>query len=301
MTTDSGNESRRPPAERVAALARFVRDRAERGSDELPAFPGVATRLVDLLEQPDAELREVEALVAQDAAVSAQVLRMANSLMYGGAMRIESIPHAVMRLGFRETAQVAMSAACRALFSLEDRAESEVFPELGRALWVDSLVASHGARLIAREIKRGQPERVYLGAMFRDLGTLLVLKVVARGLVRGRLRAKPDETLLRQVVELLHADLGARYLRRAHLPEDVVQTVARHHAVDLPFDAETVDLHVVRVADGLVDRIGLSPFATGDLGPLALESAFQFGLSAERLDYFSLQFEELAAQLRALA
>lgn len=300
MTTQSTANAPTPPPDRAAALRRFVQERAEKGADELPAFPVAATRLLELLEQPGAELRAVEALVAQDAAISAQVLGMANSLMYGGAMRIESIPQAVMRLGFRETAQVAMTAACRALFSLEDRAEGEVFRELARALWVDSLVCSHGARLIARELKRGQPERIFLGAMFRDLGTLLILKLVARGLLRGKLRTKPDEALLREVIDGLHAELGARYLSRAHLPEDVVRTVARHHAVDLPFEPGTLDLHIVRVADGLVDRIGIAPFATGELGPLALESACQLEIDADRLDYFALQFEELAAQLRAL-
>lgn len=301
MTTQSAANAPTPPPDRAAALRRFVLDRAEKGADELPAFPVVATRLLELLEQPGAELRAVEALVAQDAAVSAQVLGMANSLMYGGAMRIESIPQAVMRLGFRETAQVAMTAACRALFNLEDRAEGEVYRELVHALWVDSLVCSHGARLIARELKRGQPERIFLGAMFRDLGTLLILKLVARGLVRGKLRPKPDEALLREVIEGLHAELGARYLSRAQLPEEVVRIVARHHAVDLPCEPGTLDLHIVRVADGLVDRIGIAPFATGDLGPLALESACQLGIDADRLDAFVLQFEELAAQLRALA
>ena len=140
MDSSAAHREPLPAPDRIGPLVRFVLDRAERNAGELPAFPGVAARLVDLLEHPEAELREVEALVSQDPAVSSQVLRVANSLMYRGAMPIETVPQAVLRLGFRETAQVAMSAACRVLFSLEDRAELELFPDVWRALWLDSLV-----------------------------------------------------------------------------------------------------------------------------------------------------------------
>ncbi len=301
MDSSAAHREPLPAPDRIGPLVRFVLDRAERNAGELPAFPGVAARLVDLLEHPEAELREVEALVSQDPAVSSQVLRVANSLMYRGAMPIETVPQAVLRLGFRETAQVAMSAACRVLFSLEDRAELELFPDVWRALWLDSLVGGYGGRLLSRELKRGEPERVFLSAMFRNLGSLLILKILARALVRGRLRSAPTPAEMRDLIDVLHPRIGASYLRRCRLPDYVAETAARHHAIDLPAGAESIDLHVVRLADGLVDRIGVAPFATGALGPLAEESAAFFAIAPDRLEYFELQFRELAGQLGEIA
>ncbi len=282
------------------ALVGWVVEATQRSQGELPAFPGVAARLVDLLEQPDAEIRDVEFLISQDQVVSAQVLRIANSVIYGGAFPVETVSEAVLRLGFKETAEVAMGAACRSLFSMEDRAELETFPELWRALWLDSQVCAYGGRLLARELGRGRPERVFLSAMFRDLGGLLILKIVARGLVQGRLAAPPTEQELRQAIEELHGELGANYLRSCRLPDYVVSAAAGHHDPKLPFDADHVDLHVLRVADGLCQRVGVSPFASGELGPLAEESAGLFEVVPERLEYFELQFQELSQQLRAL-
>jgi HD-like signal output (HDOD) protein len=301
MDSSSTPDPPGPATARVERLVHFVLDRAERNSGDLPAFPGVATRLVDLLEHPEASLHEVEALVSQDPAVSSQLLRVANSLMYRGAMPIETVPQAVIRLGFRETAQVAMTAACRVLFSLEDRAELEIHPALWRSLWLDSLLGGYGGRLLSRELKRGQPDRIFLAAMFRNLGSLLILKIVARALVRGRLPSPPTEAEMRDLIDVLHPRLGATYLRRCRLPDHVPDTAARHHRIDLPCDDEHVDLHVVRLADGLVDRIGLAPFATGSLGPLTEESAAFLDVSPERLEYFELQFRELAGQLEALS
>lgn len=287
-------------ADRIAEFMEWVELSADRDQGELPAFPGVAARLVDLLEQPDAEISAVESLVAQDQVVSARVLRMANSAIYGGAMPVETVNQAVLRLGFRETAQVAMTAACRSLFNMEDRAELEIFPEVWHELWVDSLVCAYGGRLLARELKRGEAERIFLGSMFRNIGGLFILKMVASAMVRGELASEPSKDELQQAIEALHSNLGASYLERAGLPGYIARTAARHHDVELPFDADHIDLHLVRLADGLCQRIGVSPFATGMLGPLAEESAVLLDVSLERIETFELQFSDLMQQLGEL-
>ena len=285
---------------RAIVLMRWVVHTAERTQGELPAFPIVATQLIDLLERPNADLREVESLVTRDQAIASEVLRTARSALFGAAAPVQSVRQAAMRLGFRETAQVAMVAAYRALFDVEHRAELEVFPNLWRALWHESLVCAYGTRLLARELKHAAPERVFLGGMFRNVGNLLALKIVARGLVRGRLGAAPSEEDLGAAMNALHARLGSSYLRSVAMPEGVAAIAARHHDVDVPFTAETLDLHLVRVADGLCSAIGATPFAPPELGPLALESADAFGLGPDRLELFTLQFRELAEQVRAL-
>ena len=279
-------------------LIAWVVDSTSKNQGELPAFPAVAARLVDLLEQPDAEIDEVESMISQDQVISAQLLRTANSVLYGGAMPVETVNQAVLRLGFKETAQVAMGAACRSLFSMEDRAEIEAFADVWRAFWLDSLVAGYGARLVSRELDKGSSDRVFLSGMFRNLGGLLVLKIVARGLVRGELRKVPDEVSLGGAIDRLHTQLGANYLRSCHLPSYVVEAAEHHHDADLPFDVDHMDLHILRVADGLCHRVEVSPFPTGELGPLAMESAELFELSAESIEYFELQFQELAGQLK---
>jgi len=226
---------------------------------------------------------------------------MANSVVYSGAMPVETVAQAVLRLGFRETAQVSMAAACRSLFSIEDRAELEVHPGMWRGLWLDSLVCAYGGRLIAQELGFGVPERVFLCSMFRNLGELVILKVVAGGVVRGELRTTPDEETLRRVADRLHTELGARYLAACRLPDYVVAAAARHHDAGVPFDAAHADLHVVRLTEGLCARIGIGPCPAGELGPLAEETAACLGLAPERLAFFALQLEELAGQLKEIA
>ncbi len=282
-------------------LARWVLESAEREAAELPVFPAVAVRLVDLLEQPGAEVGDAQALIAQDQVIAAQVLRTANSALYASAMPVESIAQAVMRLGFRESANIAMTAACRSLFDVEDRAEREIFPRLWSAIWHQSLVCAYGGRLMARELKAGDPEHVFLGALLRSVGRLLVLKTVARGLVRGRLRGHPSEAAMAAVMAALHGRLGQSYLVSCNLPAHVVAIAADLPEADLPGCAPDVaSIEIVRLAEGLCDLLAVAPFATGAIGPAAEESADVLGIGPERLEYFELQLRELANQVREL-
>lgn len=266
----------------------------------LPAFPLVASRLVDCLEQPDADVDRVEEIIGQDASITAQVIRAANSALYASAVPIESLRQALMRLGFRETAGVAMAAACRTLFEMEDRAELEVFPDVWERLWESALGGAYTGRLLANELKLGDPGRVFLAAMFRDVGSLLVLKLLASGLVNGRLRHPPSEIDLQRAFAMLHERLGAEYLRRSEMPEALVKVVEDHHAELLPFQHDTVELHLVRLADALCEQLEISPFACGALGLGGQQSAEVLGVDSERLEYFALQLEAVREQIRGL-
>lgn len=276
---------------------------------EVPAFPSMAIRLVDAIESPDVDVESVEEIISQDASITSQVIRTANSALYGSVCEVAGLHQAIMRIGFRETANVALMAASRALYDVEDRAELSCFPTLWSKLWLGSLVGAFGARLLARELKLGDPSSVFMCALFRDVGCLLIAKLLAAGLVRGRLRDKPDDDSLDRLLEELHTRLGGEYLRQNHMPEHVIEVAERHHHLDLPFAHDTIPLHLVRCADGLCEQVCRTPSVSeaGEaeapldaMPPAALESASALGIDDDRLVYFALQFEAVREQVSEL-
>ena len=66
----------------------------------IPAFPPVVLRVLDLLSNEQTEMAVLVREVASDATLSAQVLRMANSPMFGLAAAVDTVHHAVVTLGF---------------------------------------------------------------------------------------------------------------------------------------------------------------------------------------------------------
>ncbi len=281
-------------------LDAWVLRELRRGQVTLPAFPSMATRLIDALEQPHVETETVRDIITQDAAITAQVIRASNAAIYGALQPAEDLHQAIMRIGFRETANVAMLAASRALFTLEDRAELACYPTLWPALWQNALISAFGAKLLAQQCKLGDPSRVFLSALFHDIGSLLILKLVSAGLVRGRLREKPTLDDLAGCFERLHTTLGAGYLEANQMPTHTIDVANRHHQLELPFAHDTVALHLVRLTDGLCNAIGTAPFASFEIDAVARESAAALGVDETELETFTLQFEALHEQVGGL-
>ena len=264
-------------------------------TEDLPALPSVAVRLIELIDRSEPSVQELASLIAQDQVVASRVLQAANSALYVGVVPIDTLPKALMRLGARETVQVAMAAAAHVLFDPKHRAELEMFPDVWPRFWSSCLVRAYGGRLIARELKRGDPERVFLGGMFCRVGSMIVVKVLSRGLVTGTVRERPTSDELAYAVDRLCVRLGVDYLTRSQMPAHVVDVTRRLEEID-PLE-DTDELHVIRLADGLCHRLEVVPFATGALGELAEASAERLGLDAERLEFLELSLRELTDQV----
>ncbi len=297
----SGSDSNEGPGKASGKdLSEWIQRAIRRDPGELPVFPVVALRIVDLLESPHVELADAAAMVSQDQVIASQILRTANSSLYLGASPATTVSAAIMRVGLREASQIAMIAAGRSLFDPEDRVELEVHPQLWTAIWHQSLVGAYGGRLVASELGVGDPEQIFLGALMRHVGRLLILKVVARGLVRGRLPQPVSEEQLEQAMARLQIPIGVDYLRRNRLPDVFVAAAADGAEASLREAIAGQGLEVMRLVDGLTDVLAIAPFASGRLGAAGARSAMALGLDEPRLEYFVLQLKALSDQVREL-
>ncbi|MCP4002799.1 MAG: HDOD domain-containing protein [bacterium] len=278
----------------------WVHESIQEHPGELPSFPRVAGSLVSALEQQDVEIAEIESLIHQDQAIAADVIRAANSPIYRGVSSIDRLDTAIMRMGFSETAKIAMASACRSLYDLRERTEFEVFADLWQPLWHESMVCAFGARWLSHKLKIGDDGRVFLGALFRDVGSLLILKTLASGLVRGRLDAHPSLDEVNRVLSTLHASVGADYLRKAGMPDHVIGVAQEHHAADPPLAPDTLELHVIRLSGGLCEQIGISAFSAAEQGKEGAQSMKALEIRPEQYESYVDEFQNLETQVSEL-
>ena len=104
-----------PPQEAQAAQAdpdriRQFRERVENAAN-LPTLPDVVLRINEIIESPATGGRQVGAEIAKDQVLSAKVLKLVNSGLYGFAKPISSIPHAVTMLGFDAVKSLVLSSS----------------------------------------------------------------------------------------------------------------------------------------------------------------------------------------------
>ena len=228
----------------------------------IPAFPPIVLRVLDLLsvEQPDTARLVQE--ISADPTLSAQVLRLANSPLFGLAQQVHSVQRAVFLLGLARVQSLIMAVATTNYMRAALRTEA-----LDKC-WRHTTATAILSRELARAAGQS-PERAYTLGLLHDIGRLGLL--VAYPDAYGRILKVADRdavSLLDQEKYLFgldHCEAGRLLLAEWKLPQDFCLVVGRHHD---PPSAESFDwLTIGYVACQMADTLGYS--VVKPLKPLA--------------------------------
>jgi len=228
-------------AEAGSQLGQRLTERIEAGALALPILPESSTRLMELTRAEAFDVRRLSELLGRDPLLAAQVLRMANSAMYGGSATIVSIKQAIARLGATTLRQLALITACQAGAFRVPAHQSRV-----RTLFRRSLIAAYFAQEISR-IRRTNVETAFLGALIHDVGTAIILHELGPLPSAGAAEAF---VAFESCVALCHAQVGALVAERWNLPPPIAEVIRHHHAAAPPAEVEEL-VFCVQLADSL--------------------------------------------------
>ncbi len=196
---------------------------------EIPSFPPVMARLIEMTGDEKGSMAELSKIVQTDPGISARVLRLVNSALYGLTRKITDVDQAVVYIGFDEVKRLAMSVA---VFDTMTRAGKQVsFDRL--FFWRHCLCVAVLSMALAEEIKLPDPGEAYVSGLLHDLG-----KIVFD--LRGRVHygdfmatlatsSGPMITEERAIMGMGHDDLGAYYSSLWGLPEPLTLAMKYHH------------------------------------------------------------------------
>ncbi|MEP6935379.1 MAG: HDOD domain-containing protein, partial [Nitrospirota bacterium] len=131
-------------------------ERIDKDRIDLPVLPQVAGRVMALASDPSADAARLSALIHQDQALAAHVLRIANSPAYMPRTPIVSLQHAVAMLGVSQLSEIAVA------ISLKSGAVTiPGYEAYMQQLWRHALASGAYAKEIAR-LRRYNVESAYL-------------------------------------------------------------------------------------------------------------------------------------------
>ena len=189
----------------------------------LRPFPLVVQRVMDYVRRPDFDARKLQLMIEEDPALSAKVLRIANSAAFAGVQQISSIRDAALRLGARTVSDMAASIAAMAFF--KDVAGA------GRAVRDHTVATAMVVRVLSTRTEWASPT-AYITGLLHDMGKLLLLqtKDVAYAALLADVK-HPDECHLREreLVGFDHAILAGHALKTWGLPDPIPKIIAWHH------------------------------------------------------------------------
>jgi diguanylate cyclase (GGDEF)-like protein len=203
----------------------------------LPSPPAVALRIIELAQDPVADLNATARVIGMDPALSARMLRVANSPLYAGRRRVENLGQALTLLGLNATLSLALG------FSLAQglRGANGTATEHER-MWRRSVLAAMAARLIGGHAGVQPVEDLMLAGLLQDIGALALLQAMPDEYAALRARATGNGSLLeleREAFGADHAQVGAWLARHWQLPTYLAQAISSSEdaVAETPFQA----------------------------------------------------------------
>lgn len=237
---------------------------------ELPLLPSVAGEVLEFCSRGDSDATQIAKILHRDQALAGNVIRVANSPLFGATVEVSSLQQAVGRIGIRTIRDVVLSVATKAAMFEAPAAWNPCIRDLPRLSLVSALYAAQVARCCESD-----DNLAFLSGFLHDMGWPVVM------LLLQKLEARHDKTLDLPVVQAAcqryHADVGAELARSWHIAEPAVVAI-RHHETWSQMDPVPEGAPLVSLADQLA-RATMPEFPQGEesvlthpaVGPLNLD------------------------------
>lgn len=213
----------------------------ESGTLVLPTLPEVALKVRDVVDDPDASAFQLSEVITTDAALSARLLKVANSPLYRGRVPVESVQMAIARLGLTMVRNLVTSLVMEQMFQpTSSGMESRL-----RELWEHSTQVAAISQVLANQQSGIRTDEAMLAGLIHDIG---VLPILMRAEDYPELMA--DTSRLDVLNENLHPRIGAAILRDWQFSDTLVAVAAEHENLNYNSGPDGPDLvDVVQVAN----------------------------------------------------
>ena len=237
--------------------------------DRLPALPEVLIELLDMVADEGSSASDLERIIANDPALTARVLSLANSAMFGFSQRVTTVRRAVVAIGFGELKMMALGSGLADFF---EAARTPLVMDL-HSLWAHAIGVSVTAREIARSTGRLSPGEMQVAGLIHDLGKLALFSHLhqdTEGLIRLIAGGRPYYQAEAEL-GLEHARLGGLLAEQWRLPTLYRAIIAGHHAPD-PAEPDYEAVCLIHLADLTVKSLlkfgVIHESAPLDMGPI---------------------------------
>lgn len=199
-------------------------------SAAVPSMPQVVTRFLEALQNPDFDYDRIVKILSTDAGMVSEVLRLANSALFGVIRKVTNIKQALILLGPKRTRSLVLSRYLVEGFGAKVTGEIDT-----NYFWRRSLAAAVLAARIADTVMPKEREEVFISALLADIGVTILAQalpemyhpIAACYAPYGRPFTDEEE---RSAVGVTHAEVSAMVLSYWGLPDVICTAVNLHQS-----------------------------------------------------------------------
>jgi putative nucleotidyltransferase with HDIG domain len=207
----------------------------------LPTLPALALEALIVINDVDSSAADLEKVISRDAALTARLIRYANSPLYRGMNTIASIRPAITRIGFQRVKNAVYAVSMKEVF----RTSVKDIERRMDHLWSHSVKVGAHAAMLAKQHKGLDPDVALVAGLVHDIGHIPLL---IKACDFEELIEKPE--FLDRVLHKLHPQLGGSILKLWKFDPHVISVASQHEDLSRdPGDAPVDYVDVVQVAN----------------------------------------------------
>jgi HD-like signal output (HDOD) protein len=220
-------------------------------------LPEIYFRVRDVVDDPNSTMDDLAEVLKLDPAISARLLRIVNSPLYGFPKQIDTVTRAVNLLGTQAINDLVTATTIGRTFSGMPIQLMDV-----SMFWRKSVLCALLAGKIAKSCGLEESERFFIAGLLRDIGHLVLYQTIPRRAQSALVEAGYLETSLAEVEQSSigcdFAEVGAELIRSWGMPVQIEQAIRCQLS---PNDAGEFIIHasVVHLAGVVVDYEEIEP------------------------------------------
>ncbi len=225
---------------------------------DLPTIPRTLMRIWQILESSESSFGDLENVISLDQALTAKVIRLANSTFYNTTHRVSNVKSAIVNVGFDAIRNLVIAVSVTSIFKRRKDA-NRYFPL--NEFWRHCVGVGVAARVLASGIDGLNAEDCFCGGILHDIGKFVLNFLFPKEFATALGIASADRISLREAEERVfsadHAQFGEALAKLWNFSDGLKIMIGGHHKsfddLDERFFIETA---VIRMADTVVRSIG---------------------------------------------
>ncbi len=192
-------------------------------ASKLPPAPQVFGRLVAAIKDGDCSLDRMAELVRLDATLTSQLLRVANSALFGFRSQASNVEEAILRVGFKELHRIVGLCAASTAF----QSDMAVYATHAEQLWANAVTSAIAMEKLCAATG-GDAALGYTAGLLRSIGKMVLARHAAGGVAPYPDDGSPLPDWEVRAFGVHHAKVGAALCELWRFPKPIVGALADH-------------------------------------------------------------------------
>lgn len=223
---------------------------------DLPTIPTIARKVVKALSNPNTNINDLNKIVSADQALSARILKIANSAMYYCQREIKGLNMAMSRIGFASLKSIIVAVSTKDIY--------KTFGEPEKLLWEHSVGVSIASQTVAQAVGGFKPDEIFTGGLMHDIGKTLLNnkdhKKYGQVFQEVHEGGKTFIEVEQEIYGFTHAEVGSLLINKWNMPEVLTDVIRTHHNLNSGKQLSQAVLReaaVINLADLICLKLGI--------------------------------------------